>query len=89
MLAAVYTSDRSPHAALHGAAPYPKMHGKGADMTGLHAIGARAHVEVHATTMRDKGGGGNLCGFDLSSRFYRVSNTETEVIVESWNVTFF
>lgn len=39
LFAAVYISNRSPDAALHGAAPYSKMRGKEVDMTGLQTSG--------------------------------------------------
>ncbi|CAN0317868.1 unnamed protein product, partial [Scytosiphon promiscuus] len=87
---AVYLSNRSPHAALGGATPFSKMHGKEAVMSDLRAIGARAfvHIETYTTKLGDKAWEGKLCGFSQNSRAYRIYNPAKGTIVESRNVTF-
>ena len=84
--AAVYISNRSPHAALHSTTPYFKMHGEEADMTGLLAIGATAfvHVETNTTTkIGDKAREEKLCGFSPNSTSYRIYNAEKGTVVEA------
>ena len=66
------------------------MNNKGADLSGLRAIGARAfvHRETYTRKLDDRAFEGKLCGFSQDSRAYRIYNPAKDTVVESRNVTF-
>ena len=87
---AVHLCNRSPHSALGGEAPFLKMHGKYADLSGLRAIESRAFVHIETYTMKlgDQAWEGKLFGFSQGSRAYRIYKPEKGTVVESRNVTY-
>ena len=90
MQAAVYVSNKVPHAALANATPYNVLYGKDAHLGHLRAIGARAfvHVETHTKKMDHRAWAGRLVGYSVDSKSVRVYNSSTRTVRESRNVIF-
>ena len=90
ILTAAYSSNRSSHSALGGAAPYSRMNNNEADLSRLRAIGARAfvHRETYTRKLDDRAFEVKLCRFSQDSRAYRIYNPAKGTVVESRNVTF-
>ena len=90
MQAAVYVSNKVPHAALANATPYNVLYGKDAHLGHLRAIGARAFVnaETHTRTLEHRAWEGRLVGYSVDSKYFGVYNSSTRSVRESRNVIF-
>ena len=84
-----YIITRSPHWALGGKSPYPKLYSRNPDLS-LHVVCARAfvHKEAHVHKLEPKAWEGLMIGYGKDSRSYRIYNPQTRRITESRNVTF-
>lgn len=90
MQAAVYLSNRVPHAALSNGTPYKALYGKDAYLGNLRVIGARSfvHVETHTKKLEPRAWEGRLVGYSTDSKSYRIYNPATKRVRESRNVVF-
>ena len=90
MRAAVYISNRTPHAAIKNETPNKRLYGKEANLGHLRTIGARAfvHVETHGRKLDQRAWEGRLVGYSFDSLSYRVYNPATGTVRESRNVIF-
>ena len=84
-----YIITRSPHWALGGKSPYPKLYSRNPDLS-LHVVCARAfvHKEAHVHKLEPKAWEGLMIGYGKDSRSYRIYNPQTRRITERRNVTF-
>ena len=84
-----YIITRSPHWALGGKSPYPKLYSRNPDLS-LHVVCARAfvHKEAHVHKLEPKAWEGLMIGYGKDSRSYRIYNPKTRRITGSRNGTF-